>query len=160
MTSHIQDGERVEWNAAGPSSLIDPIGTGPINSFEVLAKLGALPVATWRYRWESAGVRHLGPMAQDWHATFGLGKGDTRIPMVDAHGVLVQGEPQSRSCWLGSGCRPRMVGSGCGLCLICRMVAAILVWPAWRISPTVKLCSVTMMRGRDAVRTREAPRDR
>src|ERR687893_358613 len=52
-------------------------------------KLGALPVATWRYRWEAAGVRHLGPMAQDWHATFRLGQGDTTIPMVDAHGVLV-----------------------------------------------------------------------
>ncbi|HZD14903.1 MAG TPA: hypothetical protein VE196_07200, partial [Pseudonocardiaceae bacterium] len=34
-------------------------------------------------------VRHLGPMAQDWHAAFGLGKGNTTIPMVDAHGVLV-----------------------------------------------------------------------
>lgn len=28
-------------------------------------------------------------MAQDWHAAFGLGKGDTTIPMVDAHGVLL-----------------------------------------------------------------------
>jgi hypothetical protein len=54
-----------------------------------MAKLSALPVATWRYRWEPAGVRHLGPMAQDWHAAFGLGKGNTTIPMVDAHGVLV-----------------------------------------------------------------------
>ncbi|MGH3669319.1 MAG: hypothetical protein ACRDQX_00875 [Pseudonocardiaceae bacterium] len=49
----------------------------------------ALPVAAWRYRWEAAGVRRLCPMTQDWQATFGLGKGDTTIPMVDAHGVLV-----------------------------------------------------------------------
>ncbi|MGH3833921.1 MAG: tail fiber domain-containing protein [Pseudonocardiaceae bacterium] len=65
------------------------INTGPVNGCEVLTKLGALPVATWRYRWEATGVRHLGPMAQDWHAAFGLGKGDTTIPMVDSHGVLV-----------------------------------------------------------------------
>ena len=93
MTSHIQ-GERAGRDEAEPSSLTgridtEPISTGPVNGFEVMAKLSALPVATWRYRWEPAGVRHLGPMAQDWHAVFGLGKGNTTIPMVDAHGVLV-----------------------------------------------------------------------
>lgn len=93
MTDHIQD-----WpsgrDTPRPPTLTDPINTkgisaGPVNGFDVLAKLAALPVATWRYLWEPAGVRHLGPMAQDWHATFRLGKGDTTIPMVDAHGVLV-----------------------------------------------------------------------
>ena len=93
MTSHIQDG-RAGRDEAEPSRLTgridtEPISTGPVNGFEVMAKLSALPVATWRYRWEPAGVRHLGPMAQDWHAAFGLGKGNTTIPMVDAHGVLV-----------------------------------------------------------------------
>lgn len=93
MTSHSQ-GWRAGRNAPGPPALTDPIdtepmSTGPVNGFDVLAKLGALPVATWRYRWEPASVRHLGPMAQDWHAVFGLGQGDTTIPMVDAHGVLV-----------------------------------------------------------------------
>jgi hypothetical protein len=93
VTGHI----RGWWpgrGAPGPQTPTDPIdtesiSTGPINGFEVLTKLSALPVATWRYRWESEGVRHLGPMAQDWHAAFGLGKGDTTIPMVDAHGVLL-----------------------------------------------------------------------
>lgn len=61
----------------------------PISGFEVLAKLTALPVSTWRYQWEPAGVRHLGPMAQDWHAAFELGQGETSIPVVDAHGVLL-----------------------------------------------------------------------
>lgn len=93
MTDHIQD-----WpsgrDTPRPPTLTDSINTkrisdGPVNGFDVLAKLAALPVATWRYLWEPAGVRHLGPMAQDWHATFRLGKGDTTIPMVDAHGVLV-----------------------------------------------------------------------
>lgn len=93
MTGHIK-GWRARRNSPGPQILTNPIdtesiGTGLVNGFEVLAKLDALPVATWRYRWESADVRHLGPMAQDWHAAFGLGKGDTTIPMVDAHGVLV-----------------------------------------------------------------------
>jgi hypothetical protein len=93
MTDYIQD-----WpsgrDTSRPPTLTDPINpnkisAGPVNGFDILAKLGALPVATWRYRWEPVGVRHLGPMAQDWHATFRLGQGDTTIPMVDAHGVLV-----------------------------------------------------------------------
>jgi hypothetical protein len=65
------------------------ISAGRVNGFEVLTKLTGLPVSTWRYRWEPPGVRHLGPMAQDWHAAFGLGQGDTTIPVVDAHGVLL-----------------------------------------------------------------------
>jgi hypothetical protein len=93
VTGHIK-GWRAGRDAPGSQTLTDPvdtesIGAGLVNGFEILAKLDALPVATWRYRWESAGVRHLGPMAQDWHAAFGLGKGDTTIPIVDAHGVLV-----------------------------------------------------------------------
>lgn len=67
----------------------ESISAGPVNGFEVLTKLTALPVSTWRYRWEPAGVRHLGPMAQDWHAAFELGQGETTIPLVDAHGVLL-----------------------------------------------------------------------
>src|SRR5882757_10002987 len=61
----------------------------PVNGFEVLHKVSALPVSTWRYHWESPGVRHLGPMAQDWKSTFGLGDGDTSIPVVDASGVAL-----------------------------------------------------------------------
>lgn len=99
MTSHLQ-GRRARRDATpGPPTLttptdtepadIEPLSTGPVNGFEILTKLTSLPVSTWRYRWEPAGVRHLGPMAQDWHAAFGLGQGDTTIPMVDAHGLLL-----------------------------------------------------------------------
>ncbi|MGH3548980.1 MAG: tail fiber domain-containing protein [Pseudonocardiaceae bacterium] len=77
--------------SATPIEPADPesINAGPVNGFEVLTRLTALPVSTWRYRWEPAGVRHLGPMAQDWHAAFELGQDETTIPVVDAHGVLL-----------------------------------------------------------------------
>ena len=39
----------------------------------------------------------------------------------------------------GLGRRPRMARSRGGLFLIFRMVAAIRVWPAWRIRPITKL---------------------
>ncbi len=63
-------------------------GARPINGHELLERLAALPVATWRYHWESPDVRHLGPMSQDFRAAFGLGHDERRIDMVDANGVL------------------------------------------------------------------------
>ncbi|WP_433220893.1 tail fiber domain-containing protein [Microtetraspora malaysiensis] len=60
-----------------------------VNGYEILAKVAELPVSTWRYEWEPDGVRHLGPMAQDWKAAFDFGQPDTRIPAVDANGVAL-----------------------------------------------------------------------
>ena len=56
---------------------------------DILARLVALPIATWTYDWEPDDVRHLGPMAQDFMAAFGLGDNDRVINMVDAAGVLM-----------------------------------------------------------------------
>jgi hypothetical protein len=72
---------RPESSAAGPVE--------PINGFQILDQVADLPISTWRYHWEGPQVRHLGPMAQDWAATFGLGEDDTRIAMVDANGVAL-----------------------------------------------------------------------
>jgi trimeric autotransporter adhesin len=38
---------------------------------------------------QDAGIRHLGPMAQDFKAAFGLGETDTGITSVDADGVAL-----------------------------------------------------------------------
>ncbi|HXI55555.1 MAG TPA: tail fiber domain-containing protein [Polyangia bacterium] len=53
----------------------------------VLARVAQLPIATWRYREEPTGVLHMGPMAQDFRAAFGLGDSDRTYYAVDAHGV-------------------------------------------------------------------------
>lgn len=53
----------------------------------VLAKLARVPVTEWSYRGESAQSRHIGPMAQDFHAAFGLASGETRISARDMAGV-------------------------------------------------------------------------
>ncbi|GAA2154798.1 hypothetical protein GCM10009760_54040 [Kitasatospora kazusensis] len=60
---------------------------GAVNGHTVLETVAALPVSTWRYLWEPEDVRHLGPMAQDWHAAFGFNRDDTTIPVVDGLGV-------------------------------------------------------------------------
>ena len=59
-----------------------------VDSRAVLAKVLALPITTWSYQ-SDAGVRHLGPMAQDFSAAFALGLDDKHISMVDADGVAL-----------------------------------------------------------------------
>ena len=61
----------------------------PVDGFEVLEKLAALPISTWNYKSDPPSVRHLGPMAQDFMAAFGLGDDDRTINMVDANGVVM-----------------------------------------------------------------------
>jgi hypothetical protein len=48
-----------------------------------------LPISTWNYKWDLASTRHLGPMAQDFKVTFGLGDDDKTINVVDANGVVM-----------------------------------------------------------------------
>lgn len=55
----------------------------------ILRKLAALPVQTWNYKSEGANVRHLGPVAQDFRAAFGLGADDKSIAAADASGVAL-----------------------------------------------------------------------
>ena len=58
----------------------------PIDVDGVLRSLSQVPVSTWAYKAEPD-VRHLGPMAQDFHAAFGLGASDRSYDPIDAHGV-------------------------------------------------------------------------
>src|SRR5436190_1277172 len=61
----------------------------PINGYDVLERLAALPISAWNYKFDAVSVRHLGPMAQDFYASFGLGGDDKAINMVDANGVAM-----------------------------------------------------------------------
>jgi hypothetical protein len=60
----------------------------PVNTREVLEKVAALPMTRWNFK-EDASHEHLGPMAQDFHAAFGLGIDDKHIATVDADGVAL-----------------------------------------------------------------------
>lgn len=57
----------------------------PVNSRNVLEKVAKLPVAEWSYIGYSQ--RHIGPMAQDFHAAFPLNASDTSLNDADLHGV-------------------------------------------------------------------------
>jgi len=61
----------------------------PVDSKEILERVTKLPLASWSYRSESNSVRHLGPVAQDFHAAFGLGADDKHIAGLDSSGVAL-----------------------------------------------------------------------
>ncbi|HWX20204.1 MAG TPA: tail fiber domain-containing protein [Candidatus Binatia bacterium] len=60
-----------------------------VNPEDILARLVALPIQSWRFTNEVPNIRHLGPTAQDFKATFGLGASDTTIGIVDEGGVAL-----------------------------------------------------------------------
>jgi hypothetical protein len=61
----------------------------PVDGQEVLARLAEMPIQTWNYKAEDPSVRHMGPVAQDFYAAFGLGNNETSISTVDADGVAL-----------------------------------------------------------------------
>ena len=60
----------------------------PVNPREVLAKVAGLAVSRWNFKGDAV-TSHVGPMAQDFHAAFGLGTDDRHIATVDADGVAL-----------------------------------------------------------------------
>jgi hypothetical protein len=61
----------------------------PVDGVEILERLDAVPVSTWNYSTTSPKLRHIGPMAQDFHAAFGVGGDPRYIATVDAQGVAL-----------------------------------------------------------------------
>jgi len=63
-------------------------GVVPLDDDSILANVAALPASGWSYKSE-AGVRHVGPMAQDFYAAFGVGVDDRHITSIDEDGVAL-----------------------------------------------------------------------
>jgi hypothetical protein len=61
----------------------------PVDPAEVLDRVANMPVSTWSYIKDESGARHMGPMAQDFHAAFGLGTDDKTIAEMDRSGVAL-----------------------------------------------------------------------
>lgn len=61
----------------------------PTGADEVLQRLAEMPLSMWTYGFDHPSVRHMGPMAQDFAAAFGLGSSDRRIAAADANGVCM-----------------------------------------------------------------------
>jgi hypothetical protein len=61
----------------------------PVDGRQVLEALVNMPVSTWQYIGQPNSVQHMGPMAQDFYAAFGLGEDGHYIGSVDADGVAL-----------------------------------------------------------------------
>jgi hypothetical protein len=95
-------GFRFRTNLTGTTGCNLPAGSGVFNctssrltkeNFElvdgegVIAKLRTIPVSTWNYITEGQNVRHMGPMAEDFYAAFGLGVNSQSIGVQDLTAV-------------------------------------------------------------------------
>jgi hypothetical protein len=59
-----------------------------VDNKKVLETVAKLPISTWAYKSDD-GVKHMGPMAQDFHAAFGLGTTPLGISSIDTGGVAL-----------------------------------------------------------------------
>ena len=59
----------------------------PIKPKEILSRVAAMPVTSWHYKHDLR-RRYIGPMAQDFHAAFGLGSDGKSISTLDSDGVM------------------------------------------------------------------------
>jgi trimeric autotransporter adhesin len=93
-------------NTASPQTALDVNGTvraqtviitsdrgakqdfAAVDAKEVLQRVASLPIQTWVFK-EQPGTRHIGPMAQDFYAAFGVGADDKHIATVDADGAAL-----------------------------------------------------------------------
>ncbi len=61
-----------------------------LDKMEVLQKINDLSVTQWNYKADDPYIYHVGPMAQDFYAAFGLGD-DTTIAAMDKAGIALIG---------------------------------------------------------------------
>jgi hypothetical protein len=60
----------------------------PVDATDVLDRVADLPITSWRYKTEPDAV-HMGPMAEDFYASFALGADDKHIASLDGNGVAL-----------------------------------------------------------------------
>ena len=61
----------------------------PVDGRKLLERLTAISIETWNYKAQDASIRHIGPMAQDFHEAFGVGEDERHITTIDADGVAL-----------------------------------------------------------------------
>jgi trimeric autotransporter adhesin len=63
-------------------------GFARISPVQILERVAGLPISAWRYKTEP-GVRHIGPVSEDFHRAFHVGESSRSIPTVDADGIAL-----------------------------------------------------------------------
>ena len=60
-----------------------------VDGKEILSKLAQIPISQWSYKAQDPSIEHIGPVAQDFYAAFGLGEDDKHINTLDPDGVAL-----------------------------------------------------------------------
>jgi len=60
-----------------------------VDGHEILRRLSAIDITRWNLKAQDPSIKHLGPMAQDFYAAFGLGEDERYINSADADGVAL-----------------------------------------------------------------------
>ena len=61
-------------------------GFRSVDPEEILERVARLPISTWSYRADPKS-QHIGPMAQDVYAAFGVGEDERHITTIDGVGI-------------------------------------------------------------------------
>src|SRR5688500_3497667 len=59
----------------------------------MVQRVRELPISTWNYTSDDPTIRHIGPMAQDFAALFGVGADNRHIHPIDGQGVALAAIP-------------------------------------------------------------------
>jgi trimeric autotransporter adhesin len=75
------------WAGISDRNLKDNIT--PLDGRDILRRLSVIPITQWNLKAQDPAIKHLGPMAQDFYAAFGLGENERYINSADADGIAL-----------------------------------------------------------------------
>ncbi len=82
------DGSVQATNVTFPSSRELKTDFQALDAQDVLARVAGLEMSSWRFK-EGPAVRHIGPIAEDFHAAFPLTPTDKQVSAIDVSGVAL-----------------------------------------------------------------------
>jgi endosialidase-like protein len=60
-----------------------------VDGADILRRLSAIPITQWNLKAQNPEIKHVGPMAQDFYAAFGLGENERYINSADVDGIAL-----------------------------------------------------------------------
>ena len=73
----------------GVSSREAKTGFSALDPKTTLSRVASLPISIWSYKADGPGVRHAGPMSEDFYQAFQLGQDDKHISFTDSAGIAL-----------------------------------------------------------------------
>ena len=84
-TCSVTDGS--SWSCSSDRNLKENLVAA--DERETLERLSRVPIYYWNAKGQDPAIRHMGPMAQDFYAAFGVGEDDKHISTIDTDGVAL-----------------------------------------------------------------------